>query len=242
MVGLARVVLFGLNNAASVGCTPGYEALGAAYLPARSCRSGWSDVRRPRGWAAAEQSRVWFFFRQDGERVAWIQFRREGDRLVLSYRVRRHGGEWQDVEQPTLIAWTPCRYGGARPYFVCPGVVNGIACGRRVAKLYGAGIYFLCRHCYRLAYASQREDRYDQALRRANNIRMRLGGEPGTESPFPARPKGLHHKTYERLQSAVSNAEILAEERLVILLARLQRSDRRSERRSTGRPKKEFWT
>ena len=57
MVGLARVVLFGLNNAASVGCTPGYEALGAAYLPARSCRSGWSDVLRPRGGAAAEQSR-----------------------------------------------------------------------------------------------------------------------------------------------------------------------------------------
>ena len=68
MAGLARVVLFGLNNAASVGCTPGYEALGAAYLPARSCRSGWSDVRRPRGWAAAEQSRVWFFFSAVGVR------------------------------------------------------------------------------------------------------------------------------------------------------------------------------
>jgi len=67
-----------------------------------------------------------------------------------------------------------CRFGGARPYFVCPGVVNGITCGRRVAKLYGAGTYFLCRHCYRLAYASQREDRYDRALRRANNIRMRI--------------------------------------------------------------------
>ena len=35
---------------------------------------------------------------------------------------------------------------------------------------------------------------------------------------------------------------ILAEERLVILLARLQRSDRRRERRPAGRPKKEFWT
>jgi hypothetical protein len=38
------------------------------------------------------------------------------------------------------------------------------------------------------------------------------------------------------------NAEILAEERLVILLARLQRSERQNERRSTGRPRKEFWT
>ena len=108
-------------------------------------------------------------------------------------------------------------------------------------KLYGAGTYFLCRHCYRLAYASQREDRYDRALRRANNIRMRLGGEPCTASAFPGRPKGMHHQTYERLQSAVLNAEILAEERLAIILQRLQDSDRRSWRRSTGRLRKEFW-
>ena len=72
------------------------------------------------------------------------------------------------------------------------------------------------------------EDRYDRALRRANNIRMRLGGEPGIASAFPGRPKGMHHQTYERLQSAVLNAEILAQERLVIALARLQRSDRRT--------------
>jgi len=162
--------------------------------------------------------------------------------LLLSYRIQRYGEEWRSVEQPTPIVWMPCRFRGARPYFVCPGVVNGIACGRRVAKLYGAGTYFLCRHCYRLAYTSQREDRYDRALRRANNIRMRLGGEPGTASAFPARPKGMHRDTYERLQSAVLNAEILAEERLVIALGRLERSDRRRTRRTTYRPRKEFWT
>jgi hypothetical protein len=180
-------------------------------------------------------------WKQDGERVARIEFRREGDRLVLSYRVRQHGGEWQDVKQPTPIVWMPCRFGGARPYFVCPGVVNGIVCGRRVVKLYGAGIYFLCHHCYRLAYASQREDRYDRALRRANNIRTRLGGEPGIAAAFPPRPKGMHRRTYERLQSAVFNAEILAEEQIAVLLARLQRIDRRSEHRSAGRRRKEFW-
>jgi hypothetical protein len=173
---------------------------------------------------------------RDGERVASIGFRRDGDRLVLSYRVRPRGGEWQDVEQLTSIVWKPCRFGGARPYFVCPGIVNGIACGRQVAKLYGAGTYFLCRHCYRLAYASQHEDRYDRALRRANKIRMQLGGEPGTASVFPPRPKGMHHRTYKRLQFAVLNAEIQAEERLALLLARLQGSDRRpaGRRESSG--------
>jgi hypothetical protein len=177
---------------------------------------------------------------RDGERVASLQLRHDGNRLILSYRIQRHGEEWQDVEQPTQIVWRPCRFGGARPYFVCPGVVNGIACGRRVIKLHGAGIYFLCRHCYRLAYVSQREDRYDRALRRANNIRMRLGGEPSIAAPFPGRPKCMRNQTYERLKSAALDAEILAEERLVILLARMQRSDRRNERRSAARLK-EFW-
>jgi hypothetical protein len=129
----------------------------------------------------------------------------------------------------------------AWPYFACPGVLNGISCGRRVAKIYGAGAYFLCRYCYRLAYASQREDRYDRALRRANKIRMQLGGEPGIGEPFPSRPKGMHHQTYERLKSAVLNAEILTEEQVAIVLTRLQRSDRRSERRMVRRSRKEFW-
>jgi len=179
---------------------------------------------------------------RDGEQVASLRFWRDANGFVLSYRVRRQGGEWQNVEQSTRIVWVPCRFGGSRPYFVCPGIVNGIACGHRVTKLHGAGTYFLCRHCYRLAYASQREDRYDRALRRANEIRMQLGGEPGTASVFPPRPKGMHHRTYERLQFAALNAEIQAEERLALLFARLQRSDRRSDRRPAGRSKREFWT
>ncbi len=73
------------------------------------------------------------------------------------------------------IVRVPCRLGGSRPYFLCPGVVNGIVCGRRVAKLYGAGHYFLCRHCYGLTYSSQSENDYDRKLRRANKFRTRLG-------------------------------------------------------------------
>jgi hypothetical protein len=83
-----------------------------------------------------------------------------------------------------------------------------------VTKLYAAGTYFLCRHCYTLAYASQREDNNERALRRKDNIRERLGGKPGLAWPFPERPKGMHHRTYERLASELSRAEMLAEDKL----------------------------
>ena len=97
------------------------------------------------------------------------------------------------------LEWTPCNFGGERPWFVCPGVVNRIACGRRVAILYGPGKYFLCRHCYDLRYESQREDKNNRALRRAQKIRTRLGGSANMMEPFPERPKGMHHDTYMRL-------------------------------------------
>jgi hypothetical protein len=60
----------------------------------------------------------------DGERVAWIGLRAEPERLHLTYRVR--GGDWENVTETVRIVRVGCRFGGARPYFTCPGVVNGI--------------------------------------------------------------------------------------------------------------------
>jgi hypothetical protein len=77
-----------------------------------------------------------------------------------------------------------------KPYFVCSGVVNGTACGRRVTKLHGPGRYFLCRHCYRLAHASQSEDAQRRSMRRVSKIMQRLGGNAGTASSLPPKPKG----------------------------------------------------
>ena len=138
----------------------------------------------------------------------------------------------QDVKESIAIRWSACRFGGERPYFVCPGVVNGNVCARSVAKLYCAGRYYLCRHCYRLRYASQSEDRWDRALRRANKHRRRIGGELGILSDIPERPKGMWHSTYQRHLSEIFVAEDEAQEQLVLLAARLIK---------TGQNKTGYW-
>ena len=118
------------------------------------------------------------------------------NKVILSYSHRsRQGAEWESVKEPVPLQWTPCNFGGERPWFVCPGA----GCGRRVAKLYGPGKYFLCWHCYDLRYESQREDKKTRALRRAQKIRTRLGGSANLLEPFPKRPKGMHLDTYMRL-------------------------------------------
>tara|TARA_R110002049_G_C9172824_1_gene562134 strand:+ start:3210 stop:3839 length:630 start_codon:yes stop_codon:yes gene_type:complete len=159
------------------------------------CRS--LDVNRLHraGCLAPGYSGGWQWTR-DGERVANISMHSTSQTLTLEYRVQQNGGDWQDVRQPIPLVSTPCGFGGSRPWFLCPGVVNGKRCGRRVAKLHAGGAYFLCRHCYQLGYASQCEREFDRLLRRANKLRTALGGEPGTGAMIARKPKGMHWTTY----------------------------------------------
>ncbi len=118
------------------------------------------------------------------------------ERVILSYRHRSGaGGKSEDIKESVSLEWTSCNFGGERPWFLCPGT----GCGRRVAILYGLGRYFLCRYCYDLSYESRREGKTHRALRRAQNIRQRLGGSANMTEPFPERPRGMHHDTYMKL-------------------------------------------
>jgi hypothetical protein len=131
----------------------------------------------------------------------------EDGRLVLDYKVRMYGGDWEPIKQSIRITYADCHYGGQRPYFRCPGVVNGHHCGRRVGKLFAGGKYFLCRHCYKIAYGSQSEARCDRMLRRANKLRMALGGEPGTAHWIAHKPKGMWQRTYQRKRFEINWCE-----------------------------------
>ena len=131
----------------------------------------------------------------------------ERGHVTLRYSRCDENRESQAVKQSVQLAWTPCNYGGQRPWFLCPGVLDGATCGRRVALLYAAGRYFLCRYCYRLPYRSTLETEEDRLLRRANKIRTKLGGKPGALNPFPPKPKWMHYRTYSGLFMDAREAE-----------------------------------
>ena len=158
---------------------------------------------------------------RSSECVGSIKVRAEVARIVLSYRHQRNGGKWTNVDEPVTLVRVPCPFGGSRPYFRCPGIVNNASCGRRVAKLYAAGRLFLCRHCYKLSYTSRNEGTWDRALRRVARLRVALGGDPAIASPFPERPQGMWQSRYDRLRARLVEAEYAANRAMVAAAARL---------------------
>jgi hypothetical protein len=85
----------------------------------------------------------------------WLHYTFTASKQVVDYKVE--------------LAVTYPRFGGLRWWFICPLVVNGRACGRRVGKLYlpPSASYFGCRNCHRLTYLSAQEhDKRVDAFRR----------------------------------------------------------------------------
>lgn len=153
------------------------------------------DVRR---WQRDRLLEPWQAFRwrwhRDGETLASINVHTEQGRVMLTYRYRLYGGEWEDKAMPVSLTWTPCNYGDKRPWFRCPG------CGQRVAILY-AGAIFACCHCFRLAYSCQRESWDDRITRRIERIPARLDWQAGFLNGNEWKPKGMHWRTFHRLEA-----------------------------------------
>ena len=99
------------------------------------------------------------------------------------------------IKHRIQVTTTRPHYGGVRVWFVC-------GCGRRCGKLYlpPDGDIYRCRRCYGLAYTSQRVSPTDRLWRRVGAICRRLGAVSGTSLKIPAKPKGMHWRTYQRLR------------------------------------------
>jgi hypothetical protein len=128
--------------------------------------------------------------------------------ITLRYTTTDHDGN--RTEHIVPIVWVRCNFGGERPYFICPGVVNGVTCGRHVAKLYKppAGSYFLCRHCHNLTYHSCNEsgDVHFTAVRQTKRAARKLGLTDPEDVYTTDRPKGMHKRTFQRLRQDVIDA------------------------------------
>ena len=131
---------------------------------------------------------------QGGESVGNINFTTLNDQIVLRFRCRQHGDDWEPVEQTIWFDETPCNYGGSRKWFSCP------ECDQRVAVLYGKGKLFLCRTCYQLPYTSQGEDYLERLVRKANKISGRL--DLDEDGGVYTKPKHMHWKTFHHLVQA----------------------------------------
>ena len=140
-------------------------------------------------------------------RVATVFFKTGHDILELRFSVEGPSlnGSLETIETITLV-WTPCHYGGQRPWFRCPGIIR--PCAWRVGILYATGAHFLCRHCSGLVYQSQHEDAEGRAALRAYRLRARLGDHGDLLDPLPKRPPGMHHRTYQRLCEELETAVV----------------------------------
>jgi hypothetical protein len=133
-------------------------------------------------------------FRENGEVFGTIQAETTRHRLFLHLQGVLPTKERVDEKWSLGLSWTPCHFGGERPWFICPAPF----CSRRVAILYGFPD-LACRTCHSLAYRSQRETPGDRAARKANKIRKKLGWEPGFLNGTGSKPDGMHWKTFWKL-------------------------------------------
>jgi hypothetical protein len=136
-----------------------------------------------------EKAQIEMRWTRDGEPSGSLRVRAGTGGLLLRY-TPVDGAQW---DQRAHIERVPCRFGGSRPWFVCPG------CGARRGALYVGHLGFVCRVCNALNYPSTRQSSVDRALYRAERIRARLGWPPGTATGHGPRPRGMHWRTFLQL-------------------------------------------
>lgn len=132
--------------------------------------------------------------------------------LRLKYTAAPDATDPREHEHRIDLEYTPCTFGGVRPWFRCPGR----RCSDRVGKLHRppGRETFACRECYELGYQTSRQSgvewkqamlRYQRAFAKADAKDRRPHPE-GTEAIFPERPKGMHQDTFEELLEDVDRA------------------------------------
>ena len=77
------------------------------------------DVRTLQRGGDLTPGRFIWQFPCKGEPLA-IKVQTSADRLTLRYQNQGNDGKWKDKDCSVQIEWTPCNYGEARAWFLCP--------------------------------------------------------------------------------------------------------------------------
>jgi hypothetical protein len=154
----------------------------------------------------------------DGEEVGSLTCASKRRTVALYGREGFFGSAFQ--KQCIDIVWTPCRFGGERPWLVCSAMRSGRRCNRRATKLYAFKSPFACRLCHQLAFASQYMPKDEMNARKAQKIRRRLAGEGELPDAFPPKPRGMHKRTFDRLRQLHDEAEEAAAAGLINFISR----------------------
>ena len=117
-----------------------------------------------------------------------------GESITLDYQMRSGDEAWHSEKIDIELDFTPVHLGGERTWFLCP------SCGRRCLSLYWLS-QFECRRCHDLVYRTARVDSLQRLEVRLSKVRSKVEGRVVAGAFIPRRPKGMHHRTYAKLDT-----------------------------------------
>lgn len=137
--------------------------------------------------------------------------------LVLRFTSGCSRGEPKEQVQRIALSYTEPHLGGRRWWMHCPKT------GERVGKLYvpPGGDIFASRKAWRIGYQSQRNAPRDRAFEALFRLQRRLGCTQGWEQPI-YRPKGMHHRTFAKLENQYWQIDEQCGRAMTGVLARLR--------------------
>lgn len=144
--------------------------------------------------------------------TAEISIRTTSTRVMLRFRHKE-----VQIYEAVELTRTPCKFGGHRTWFTCPG------CKSRRAVLHLKHSHFRCRRCHDLRYQSQSADAIGRTWTAQSKLERMLG--TGWR-----RPKGMHVKTREKIVSAIIDFETLRESLMRDFLHRALVRESRTQR------------
>jgi len=124
----------------------------------------------------------------------------------------KEGDAGGPIRSTVRLERRPCRFGGTRAYFICPG------CARRTLRLAVLPGGLLCGTCGRITWGSRRETETRRLIRKANKIARRLGIDSFDDPP--KRPPHMRAATYARIMAELEPLKAEINRRVAVRMAR----------------------